>query len=500
MRPEGNSAKRVVLDSADYPPPWVAWRERSRCRRCVRFIETYCRPAKGHGAGHLLRLGKFQTDWLRAVLAPGVRQAALSIPRGNGKSSLAAALAVWALFDPDPTSGAPQVPVVATTLAQGGRAVYAVALSMIEAEPELRDRCLVFSGIGTQRVRVPATGGELFLVSADIAGLQGLDPSLAVCDEIGFMAPESWNALVLSSGKRPRSLVVGIGTPGPDPAKALGALRAMTLEDGVPPGFVYREFAADDGCNVHDETQWRQANPAIDAGFLSIDAMRSAVATTIESEFRLYRLGQRIDGLESWLGDNGGDVWRHLRDPWPMVDGGPTWCGLDVGLVRDSTAVVWCQRRPDGRLHVAAKIWSPARGGRLDLEDIVSFLRTLALTYDVREVRFDPRLFELPAQQLEDEGLAMVAFPQSPERMIPAIAACYDAIRRGDLSHNGDELFTKQVLAATPKLSTSVGFTLRKPRPGVHIDAAIALVLAVHAAARPDPTVPARRLPLIAFG
>jgi hypothetical protein len=183
-----------------------------------------------------------------------------------------------------------------------------------------------------------------------------------------------------------------------------------------------------------------------------------------------------------------------------MMDGAPTWCGLDVGLVRDSTAVVWCQRRPDGRLHVAAKIRSPARGGRLDLEGIVDFLRMLALTYDVREVRFDPRLFELPAQQLEDEGLGMVAFPQSPERMIPAIAACYDTMRRGELSHNGDEAFTAQVLAATPKLSTSVDFTLRKPRPGVHIDAAIALVLAVHVAALPEPTRPAGRDPLIAFG
>ena len=68
----------------------------------------------------------------------------------------------------------------------------------------------------------------MFPVASDLAGLQGLDPSLAVVDEIGFMPVACWNALVLASGKRPQSLVVGIGTPGIDHDNALG--------DGAPDG------------------------------------------------------------------------------------------------------------------------------------------------------------------------------------------------------------------------------------------------------------------------
>jgi hypothetical protein len=43
-------------------------------------------------------------------------------PRGNGKSTFGGAVACWALFDEDET-GAPQVPINATTLGQAIRSV-----------------------------------------------------------------------------------------------------------------------------------------------------------------------------------------------------------------------------------------------------------------------------------------------------------------------------------------------------------------------------------------
>jgi hypothetical protein len=52
---------------------------------------------KGKGARKPLRLRKWQRAIVRAVLAPGIRTAVVAIPRGNGKSTLAAALGLWAL-------------------------------------------------------------------------------------------------------------------------------------------------------------------------------------------------------------------------------------------------------------------------------------------------------------------------------------------------------------------------------------------------------------------
>ena len=141
----GNAAKRVVDAS---PGPWRRWRTESRHSRAIRFMETYCRPPKGTGHGHPLRLAEFQKEFLEEALADHVDVAIIATGRGNGKSTLGGALATWALFD-DEATGAPQVPVIATTIQQAVRSIYGVAVSMIKHEPELLRRSLVFTGIAT---------------------------------------------------------------------------------------------------------------------------------------------------------------------------------------------------------------------------------------------------------------------------------------------------------------------------------------------------------------
>jgi phage terminase large subunit-like protein len=410
----------------------------------------------------------------------------MSVARGNGKSTLEAAISLHALYDEDLEGGAPQVPLIATRLHQIERACYDVCLSMIENEADLFDRALIFSGIGTRRIKTPHNGGELFPVARDLAGLQGLDPSFAVVDELGFMPLESWNALLLASGKRPRSLVVGIGTPGVDRDNAMWTLREM-IE--VTPGFVFTEIAAPVGCPLDDEDAWRMANPALDAGFMSIDALRTAVKMSTEEDFRRYRLGQWVEGTGSWLGEDAFVLWRGLVDDYEMVDAAPTWVGVDVGLKRDSTAVAWCQRRPDDRVHVAVQVWEPRPDGSLETATVMQFLRELAMTFDVRSVSYDPRLFEVAGLQLLDEGLAMEEVPQSVERMTGIVGAAYEALRRREVTHADDKLFERHVLAAVTRPNDR-GFTISKGKSRDRIDACIAMVLALHPALIRDEAEP----------
>jgi phage terminase large subunit-like protein len=480
-RAEGNRAKRVTDTS---PPPWREWPAMPRHERAITWVEMFCIPPKGYGAGRAIKLADFQKDWLRDVLAPGVTSAAMSLPRGNGKSTFLACVALWALFDEDET-GAPQIPVVATTLTQVKRSVYAVAVAMVREHPVLANRSLIFSGIGSERIETPYNHGELFPVSNDPDGLQGLDPSLAVCDEIGFMPTESWGSLLLASGKRPQSLVVGIGTPGFDKHSALWHLRSRVREGNELPGFLFTEYAAHPDCAKEDEDEWRAANPALACGYMNIDALRTAVAISPEAHFRIFRLGQWVDGVSSWLGPDGRTLWQNLCDPYDFVPGVPTWVGVDIGLARDSTAIVWCQRRGE-RLHVKARVWLPRTDGRLDVSDAMAFIRSLCDDYDVEGVFYDPRLFEFPAQALTDEGLPMLEFPQSVERMTPAVGAVYDAIKSGGLSHDGDQIFEDQVLNAVARMNER-GFTLAKSKSKDRIDAAVAMALAVHGASGVKP-------------
>lgn len=451
----------------------------SRHGRAIKFIQTYCRSPKGAGFGKPLKLAPFQKEWLEECLAPGVTSACESFPRGNGKSTFSAGLAVWAGFD-DAATGAPSVPIVATTVGQAKRSVYNTVLSMVKADQELAKRAQVFTAWGSERIFIPSNEGEIFPIANAVDTLQGLDPSVALMDEIGFQPLEAWDSLLLAAGKRPRSLVLGLGTPGLDRDNALFHLRQLVDEGRALPGFRFKEFAADPGCDITDETQWYKANPALAAGFLTVDSLRTSLALVPEAHFRIFRLGQWADGVASWLGEDGRSVWRLGLEPMPLVAGAASWIGVDVGLKRDSTAVVIVQYRPEDptKLHAKARIWLPKEDEPVDVTDVMAHLRDLARTYKVGAISYDPRFFDVPAKMLYDEGLPMVEIPQSLERMTPAVGSLYELVRQGRITHDGDPGFDAQILAAVARLNER-GFTLSKGKSRGRIDAAVALALAV---------------------
>ena len=85
-----------------------------------------------------MKLRKFQEEFLREAMRPGIDMACLSLPRGNGKSWLAAHLAARVL-DPDDQlfrSGTESV-VIAPSLAQG-RIVFRFVRDMLGDNPDYR--------------------------------------------------------------------------------------------------------------------------------------------------------------------------------------------------------------------------------------------------------------------------------------------------------------------------------------------------------------------------
>lgn len=482
----GGNARTKFEDTSQ--PPWYRWRETDPAERCIRFITLYCRSPKGMGHGQPLKLAEFQKQWIRDTLAPGVRQSVMIAPRGTGKSTLLAAFACWATFDRHPT-GQPLVYIMATTVQQACDSVYDVLVKMIAAEPQLSTRCIVKTAVSSAKVVVGYNDAECRPVANDFSALQGKDPTLFVADELAEQPFSSWAAAVMASGKREVSCVVGISTPGFEQSEksALWYLREKYLEGDTPRGFVLTEFSAPDDADYHDEQVWIDANPALREGYLDIEAVRDDFKMMPESYFRTYRLAQFVQGTECWLGTDGRKVWRGIKSDYQLVTGADTWVGVDVGLKRDTTAVVIGQRRPDGVLHTTAKIWKPTEKQAIDVTAVMEHLRKLNRTYNLVEIAYDPAYFDVHATSLADEGLPMVDLPQSPERMVPACGGLYESIMRGELSHDGATDYERQILNAMPTYSGEKGFRLTKSKSRGHIDAAIALALCHDRASHPAP-------------
>lgn len=470
----GNASYKLANTPA---APWTRWRG-STHGRYIRFIERYVRLPRGANARDPIKLLTWQKDFIEELFGAHVSAGCLVMGRGGGKSGLFAGLADAALFLGD-DQGAPVVPIVAASLGQARQSIYDPAIWAIQHEPEMADRSLIFSGIGTERVLVPATGGLLFPRSSDPDTLQGLDIyPMGFVDEVGHVELETYNAVVMGR-KRPGARVVAAGTPGPDIESPLYHLRQLVKDGNAPASFLYREFSGDPGVSIHDERNWHKANPSLTRGMPGIEFLRNAAKMTPEALFRTYHLAEfGVSGLEGWLGPDGRSIWAQGEDAYQLVPGEQTWVGVDVALYRDSSAVVAVQKRPDGRFHAELRSWIPTKDEPVDVTDIMAHVRDLSRQFKVLAVSYDERFFDVPAKLLFDERIPMVKVPQSVEHMTPACGQLYEMIRQGNLTHGPDPLFEQQVLNAVPRLNER-GFTLSKGKSRGRIDAAIALALAV---------------------
>ena len=286
--PKADVATERPLPTAERPPRGP--------ERAVWFMELLPVP-KGVGARKRLRVRDFQRTLIEGVLTePRPRSALWAMPRGNGKSTLAAALGLYGLYMDDEIGAS--VVVVARDERQA-RIVWNTAVRMVERVPVLVDRSQLFQ----DRIWVPGSGSEFRLLPAEAKSLEGLDPSLAVVDEIGVVDRRVYEVMAASMGKRPESLLLMIGTPSPDGADSvMYELRQHALEHDDP-SFHSAEFGAKDTTHPVDcEHCWEEANPALD-DCLARDAMAALLPPKLrEATYRRARLGQWVDDLdEPWM-------------------------------------------------------------------------------------------------------------------------------------------------------------------------------------------------------
>lgn len=450
----------------------------------VGFVETYCRVTKGFEAGQPLVFRDWQR-WLTRCLYERNEQGRLRyrrslvvVARKNGKSLLGSGIALYGLF-----AGEPGAEVYsAAGDRQQARIVFNEVKQQIVSNPLLQAECKVYR----DAIEVPRFGSVYRVLSSDGKLAQGLNPSTVIFDELHVQPnSELYDALTLGSGARQEPMVVGITTPGYDLESLCGQLyqygKKVASGEIDDPSFGFFCWEADVDCDIYDRDQWRKANPNLAEGLLDEADMESAAKQTSEMAFRRYRLSQWVRSQESWLPTG---AWDQGVSTEPLIDGEPTWLGVDMALKHDSIAIVAVQKRDD-KYVARAKIWHPESSG-VDVADVEAYLRQMHMKYQLKEVAYDPAFFQRSAEVLHDDGLPMLEFPQSGQRMIPACGQAYELIVNGKVLHDGSPTFTDQVLSAAQRM-TDAGWRLSKGKSRRKIDACIALVMALDRASNRPP-------------
>jgi phage terminase large subunit-like protein len=412
------------------------------------------------------------------------KRALVGLPRKQGKSLMGSALALYGLLAGE--AGAEVYSAAGDR--QQARIVFEEAKHQIQQSPSLMAECKIYR----DAIEVPATNAVYRVLSSDGKLAQGLNPSLVVFDELHVQRNDDlYDALTMGSGARLDPLVVAITTAGYDLETLCGRLyqygKQVAAGEIVDPYFGAWWWEAKTDCNVNDEKQWKIANPNLALGLLDMEDMRVSAQQSSESAMRRFRLNQWVRAQESWLPAG---AWENCNNPTgsEINPYDPAWVGIDMALKHDSIGIVIAQPHDDGKIGVKAKIFHPDIDG-IDIHAIEEHLRFLHNEYNVQEFAYDPAFFQRSAEALYDDGLPMVEFPQSAQRMIPACGTTYELIVGKKIAHDGSPMFTDQVLSAAQRM-TEQGWRLSKGKSRRKIDACIALVMAIDRATRRGTSTP----------
>ena len=445
--------------------------------RAIAWVERYLKVPKGHGAGKPVRLRPWQQDIVSGLFSPPrPRQALVSLPRGNGKTALAAMLALREIFD-GPESA--EALVVASDQRQA-EITLRMARRMVELDYRLSSRCQVYR----DRLYVPHRDSTLLALPAEPAALQGWDPSLLLVDELHVVTHEVWEAATTASGKRPESLTLAISTPATNRDGAMWALveHGRAAED---PSFRFWEWSAPPGCAIDDEEAWAIANPAL-GDFLAVDAMRALLGTTRASTFRQLRLGQWVEGEAAWITH---EAWAACDDADRLVDSAePVVLAFDGSASGDSTALIGCTVRAPHHLFTVATWNNPGDPRwRVPRGEVDRTVDEAFADYNVVELAADPWGWrsEIEAWAKRFGSNRVLEWnTANAQRMAPATDRLYQSVTEQTITHDADATLRAHVAHAVAK-RTPLGDLISKDKRGStrKIDAAVAAIVASDRAA-----------------
>jgi phage terminase large subunit-like protein len=445
--------------------------------RVDRFFRRHLRHSSGRFAGEPFILDPWQRDEIIAPVFNTIdrrgrrrfREALIGIPRGNGKSPLAAGVALYGLFA-DNEPGAEVYSLAASK--DQAKIVFNTARKMVRASPTLDAMADVYR----DAIEVRETGSLYRVLSADANLAHGYNPHIVTIDELHVhKTPDLYEAMSSALHKREQPLIFGITTAGWDRKTLLWWLYQRGLAGGDP-AFFFRWWTMADTAKPTDSKAIRAANPA---SWLRIaDIRRQQRSMPLNVWLRLH--GNLWTSAEdTWLQM---DLWDACSDPAAIPVDAPVYIAVDAAPKKDTMAVVVAHRDEQGVHHWRPYIFKADRAmGYTDYGAVEDLLRELCRTFDVRRILFDPFTMMRSMLQLADEGLPVEECPQNDARMVPASQNLYDVILEHRLRHGGDPELRAQAQAAAAR-ETSRGWRLHKLRSAMPIDAIVAGAMASNVA------------------
>lgn len=406
------------------------------------------------------------------------RVSMLLVPRKNAKSTIAAVVVLYMLTS-DGESGA-ECYSAATTRDQA-KVVAEIAWEMAKRSPQFCDYFGVRVGARTTfTLTVPATGSKFAPLSADAHTLDALNISFAVVDELHAHKTRGvWDVLDTATGARlqPHLMItttagVELGGICDEKRQYLQRVLGGSVTDDQ---FFGVEYTIDEGDDIREVGIHRKANPNYGVSVQGDDLVRkiqeaqhskAALDNVYTKHFNVW-----IRSFSAWMNF---DLWQSCTKTgltWEELRAYPCWIGIDLGEVRDFSAVVLLFKTGPDAYAVIPFIYVPTDGivgspvaqlsgwvrdqhiietpgaeadyQRIE-DDLVKWMETLK----VQELDFDRRSARLMIQKIKDRlepaygrdkiNLMILDVPQNTDTFDPAMTMTETLVVGKRLQHNGN--------------------------------------------------------------
>jgi phage terminase large subunit-like protein len=496
--------------------------DKAKADRAVAFIENLCHT-KGEWSKRRFKLLPWQDTIIRdlfGVIKPdGYRQfntAYVEIPKKQGKSELAAAVALYLLCGDFEERA--EVYGCAADRQQAG-IVFSVAADMVRLSPALAKRVKILES--QKRLVYRPTNSVYQVLSAEAYSKHGFSISGLVFDELHTQPNRKlFDVMTKGSGDaRKQPLFFLITTAGDDThsvcyeqhQKAEGILKGAKIDPTYYPVI----FGADMDADWTDEEVWKKANPSLGVT-VDIDKVRAACESAKqnpaeENSFRQLRLCQWVKQSVRWMNMQAWDKCAFAVNA-EELKGRVCYGGLDLSSTNDITAFVlvfppldddepfcvlpffwlpedtveWRVRRDSVPYDVWQKqgLFNITEGNVVDYAAVEQKIVELSEIYNIREVCYDRWGATQMSQNLERSGLVVVPFGQGFASMSPPTKELMRLVLTQKIAHGGNAVLRWMADNIFVRTDPAGNIKVDKEKSAEKVDGIVAMIMALDRAIR----------------
>lgn len=488
--------------------------------RAVKFFENVLVHCDGEWAGQAFTLLPWERDLIRTLFGTlnpdGMRQyrtCYVEVGRKNGKSQLAAGIALYLLFVDDEPGA--QIYGAASDRDQA-TIVFRVAAEMVRRSPILSKRSKTIDS--TKRIVIPASASFYRAIPADAGGSHGFNASGVIVDEVHVQPNRDLiDVLNTSTGARRQPLTFYITTAGYDRNSICWELHdyALKVQSGVieDSTFLPVLYCADEADDWRDPAVWAKANPSlghtIKLDYLEQECARAQETPAYENTFRRLHLSQWTQQDVRWLPLAAWDACSGAVDA-EGLHGRPCYAGLDLASTTDVAALVLVFPAAEGSYQVLAHFWIPEEsmrerirrdrvpydvwvrqgyvtatpGNVIDYASIKQTLIEWRDKYTIEEIGFDRWGSTQLITELQDIGLNVVPIGQGYASMSAPTKELMNLVLSGRIQHGGNPVLRWMADNLVVRQDPAGNLKPDKEKSTQKIDGLVAMIMAIDRASR----------------